>query len=242
MLGELVARLARRPSDGGGVTQTISSFAEDVTRLRLALGCLESRNVRVARFDDPRQAEFQVFSQWEEDGIIQCLLGKVPIAETTFVEFGVADCAESKKRFLLCNDNRRGLVIVECNSLFGSRAAVSVPYRAGYRRSRAHYSNLYYGASLAALCHWASRNDYSLVCTNSAGNNAFFVRNDVRGELRPLSPEEGWVSSRFRESRDQEGALTYLSSQAERLRLIADLPIVDVTSGRQAKIGDFQLG
>ena len=38
------------------------------------------------------------------------------------------------------------IVIVEYNSLFGSRAAVSVPYRADFNRSRAHYSNLYYGA------------------------------------------------------------------------------------------------
>lgn len=55
--------------------------------------------------------EFKVFSQWGEDGIIQRLIDLVPIANRTFVEFGVEDFSESNCRFLLMNDNWRGFVI-----------------------------------------------------------------------------------------------------------------------------------
>ncbi len=83
----------------------------EVERLRLAVGRMESRRVREATFQNVQQAEFQVFSQWGEDGIIQYLLGKVAIENTVFVEFGVQDYSESNTRFLLCNDNWAGLII-----------------------------------------------------------------------------------------------------------------------------------
>jgi hypothetical protein len=72
---------------------------------------MESRRVREPTLQNIKQAEFQVFSQWGEDGIIQYLLGKVAIENTVFVEFGVQDYSESNTRFLLCNDNWAGLII-----------------------------------------------------------------------------------------------------------------------------------
>ncbi len=67
----------------------------DLTQLRLAIGRQEARAVRAAVYPHLRDAEFKVFSQWGEDGIIQYLLGKVPIENTTFVEFGVESYEES---------------------------------------------------------------------------------------------------------------------------------------------------
>src|SRR5579859_7257876 len=70
--------------------------------------------VRLARHFPPaslQEAEFRVFSQWGEDGIIQYLLSKVAIAHDTFVEFGVGNYRESNTRFLLTNNNWRGLII-----------------------------------------------------------------------------------------------------------------------------------
>jgi len=57
------------------------------------------------------------------------------------------------------------------------------------------------------------------------------------GDLRELTPAEGWVNARFRESRDVTGKLTYLSSQAERLAAIAEMPLVDVTTGATTTVG-----
>lgn len=57
------------------------------------------------------EAEFQVFSQFGEDGIIQWLLHHVSIGEKTFIEFGVEDYSEANTRFLLMNNNWTGLVM-----------------------------------------------------------------------------------------------------------------------------------
>jgi hypothetical protein len=58
-----------------------------------------------------RDVEMKVFSQFGEDGIIQYLIGRIPIENDAFIEFGVEDYVESNTRFLLRHDNWRGLVI-----------------------------------------------------------------------------------------------------------------------------------
>lgn len=58
-----------------------------------------------------QEAEFRVFSQYGEDGIIQFLLGHVPIQNRAFVEFGVENYTEANTRFLLLNDNWSGLIL-----------------------------------------------------------------------------------------------------------------------------------
>lgn len=55
--------------------------------------------------------EFQVFSQWGDDGIIQYLTSKIDIPHKTFIEFGVENYTESNTRFLLINNHWTGLVI-----------------------------------------------------------------------------------------------------------------------------------
>lgn len=58
-----------------------------------------------------RDVEFQVFSQFGDDGIIQFLTYQLGITEQTFVEFGVEDYTEANTRFLLVKDKWRGLVL-----------------------------------------------------------------------------------------------------------------------------------
>jgi hypothetical protein len=70
------------------------------------------------------------------------------------------------------------IVIAEYNARFGPQRAVTIPYDPAFTRQRAHYSMIYYGASLAALTQLGKRKGYALVGCNSAGNNAFFVRRD----------------------------------------------------------------
>lgn len=249
-----------------------------------------------------RRAGFKVFSQWDEDGIIQFLIHHVPIANRTFVEFGVENYEESNTRFLLLQDHWQGLVldasaadldyirsdrihwqydlqvrqawitrenidsliatagfgqdlgllsidvngndywiweamrtvrprivIVEYNSLFGLEP-VSVPYREDFDRTTAHFSNQYYGSSLAALDHLARSQGYVLVGSNIWGHNAFFVRADVACELRPLPAHEAYVPSHFRDARSSAGRLTY-AREHERFRLIEHLPVLNVVTG-----------
>jgi len=125
---------------------------------------------------------------------------------------------------------RPRIVVSEYNSLFGPRAAISTPYRRDFQRSLAHRSKMYYGASIAALTHLARERGYSLVGSNSAGNNAFFVRDDCLGDVPAVQPEQAWVAAAFREARSPEGYVEHLRFE-ERVAAIAGLPVVDVISG-----------
>lgn len=55
--------------------------------------------------------EFQVCSQWGEDGIIEWLCHKLPGISRSFIEFGVENFAEGNCRFLIENRGWRGLVM-----------------------------------------------------------------------------------------------------------------------------------
>jgi hypothetical protein len=76
------------------------------------------------------------------------------------------------------------------------------------------------------------------VGSNKAGNNVFFVRKDLLGDLQVVTPKAAWVESQFRESRDVGGELTFLSF-AERLAAVADMPLVNLSDGKQYKIREL---
>lgn len=120
------------------------------------------------------------------------------------------------------------IVVSEYNFRFGANKAVTVPYDAGFIRTKAHYSNIYYGASLKALCILADRKGYTFVGCNSAGNNAFFLRKDLKPEaINEMTVEEGYVRGQFRESRDEKGNLLYLSLEEEQ-KILNSLPLVEI--------------
>jgi hypothetical protein len=297
----------------GAASIQAAQLSTEMDRLRRQVGGLEAGRVRALPPDGVRDAEFQVFSQFGEDGILQFIVGHVPVPleSEVFVEFGVEDYTESNTRFLLVHDNWRGLImdggekhaafvrrtgldwrhdieaktafvdrdningliaaagirgdigllsvdidgndywvleaidavsprilVVEYNSNFGPEAAVTVPYEARFERGRAHWSQLYWGASLSALDALARRKGYALVAGNSAGNNAFWVREDVLGDLPRASIREAYAVSRFRESRDESGALTYVRDHRARLAIIRHLPLWDLEAERTLTIGE----
>ena len=77
--------------------------------------------------------------------------------------------------------------------------------------------------------------------TNSSGNNAYFVRKDKIGKTTPCSVRDGYVESRYRESRDAEGRLTFVAGR-QRLKIIEDMPVYNVENGRVVKIKDLDEG
>jgi hypothetical protein len=286
-----------------------AALPNKIYRIQEALGRIEQR--QTAQCSDFRQAEFRVFSQWGEDGILQYLLRRVPVERPIFVEFGVENYSESNTRFLLTNNQWAGLVIdggvenieyikrdaiywasnlkaehafitkdninellsrngivgdigllsvdidgndywiwqaidtispriviCEYNSHFGPSAEVTIPYDEAFVRETAHFSKIYYGASVAALCSLAAAKGYSLVASNSAGNNIFFVRNDLVGSLPVLSPAQAYRRAQFREYHDEGGRLTYADFET-RLRNISHLPLYDLTTNALKKISDI---
>ena len=70
------------------------------------------------------------------------------------------------------------VVVCEYNAVFGDIYKLTVPYRNNFQRTKAHFSNLYFGASLPALIDLAQRKGYVFAGTNSNGCNAFFICNE----------------------------------------------------------------
>lgn len=256
------------------------------------------------------EVEFSIYSQCGDDGIIQYLVSRLPIANKTFVEFGVENYLEANTRFLLMNNNWSGLimdgsakniefikndkfywqydlkaqeafitaenindlleannitgslgllhididgndywvwkainivdpdiVIMEYNSIFGKDHAWTTPYQADFVRGNAHYSNLYFGSSLKALCMEAEARNMAFIGCNSAGNNAYFVKKEYLDHLsvRALTCEEGYVASKFREGRNEDGSLSFVSGK-QRLKVIEGLPVWNVETEQMEKI------
>jgi hypothetical protein len=88
------------------------------------------------------------------------------------------------------------------------------------------------------MCLAADRKGLAFVGSNRAGNNAFFVRRDLLGDLRTLTPHDGWVDARFRDSRDADGNLTYIGARSARIAAISDQPLVDVATGAVKLVRD----
>lgn len=130
------------------------------------------------------------------------------------------------------------IVICEYENLFGCERAVVTPYAPDFDRQKAHFSMLYGGASLRALDLLAQKKGYTLAGSNSAGNNAFFIRNDLFGPFHAVSPGEAYTPARYRSSRDPEGTLTFLDIREGR-RLVAHLPLLDIETGNTIRVGDL---
>ena len=120
------------------------------------------------------------------------------------------------------------ILVCEFNSLFGAVRKISIPYSDDFNRTEAHYSNLYWGASLPAFKSLAEKRGYALVGINEAVNNAFFVKKDLLNfKVKEKTIEELFEISKYRESRDSLGVLTFLD-HASRLKLIKGLSVYNI--------------
>jgi hypothetical protein len=253
-------------------------------------------------------AEYKVFSQWGDDGIIQFLVEFLDLPQKTFIEFGVENYTEANTRFLLMNNNWSGMiidgspahiehikqldlywkyeltaintfvtaeninntirengfsgeigilhidvdgndywiwkaincvdpiiVIMEYNAVFGSDMPWVTPYKDSFYRTDAHFSNLYFGASLTSLVDLGEEKGYKFIGCNSNGNNAYFIRNDYAGAFKKLSAKEGYVASKFRESRNANGDLTFISGP-DRLKLLQGMEVFNTRLNKIQKI------
>ena len=131
------------------------------------------------------------------------------------------------------------IIICEYNAVFGDMLPVTVPYDENFMRTEKHFSNLYFGASIKALCLLAESKGYSFAGTNSVGNNAFFVRNDKFEKIDQLIKNKKAFPSKFRESRDKDGRLTYLNGM-DRLKTIKNMPVVRLDTNETVELGSIE--
>ncbi len=273
---------------------------------------LSLKNKNLKKIKDLSEVEFQVYSQWGEDGIIDWLVNKSPDIPKSFLEIGTENYKESNTRFLLINKNWDGfiieadkssvkdiksqriywrhnltventfisqnnintiikknniprklgllsldidgvdywilkklsvldpsIIICEYNSLFGQKKAITVPYKNNYIRSNEHFSNLFYGASIRAFINLLKKRNYFFIGTNSAGNNAFFVKQNIWKKINKLITDKKIFESKFRESRNSNGKLTFLNKKKS-LQLIKNKTVIDLKNNKKRKL--FELG
>ena len=87
-------------------------FDEEVQKeLILKAKLLSSKNKNLKKIKNLSEVEFQVYSQWGEDGIIDWLINKFPEIPNSFLEIGTENYKESNTRFLLVNKNWDGFLI-----------------------------------------------------------------------------------------------------------------------------------
>jgi hypothetical protein len=133
---------------------------------------------------------------------------------------------------------RPHLVIVEYNAVFGDLLDLVIPYDPSFVRTKAHYSNLYWGASIGALTRLGLEKGYTLLGSNRAGSNAFFIRNDRACHFLNKISDMSARPSRFREARDHAGKLSLIRGRA-RANMIAECTMIDLASGHRGNLGSF---
>lgn len=218
---------------------------------------IEIEKIVAACASDPKRLEpfgFKVYSQNDEDGIIQEICRRLDIAAGTFCEIGVENGLECNSLYLLhkgwtgcwieANASHTTFIATKFKSIVGrqlrllpkivsaenideclaaaraddrdidllsididgndiylfermtaSPKIVCIEYNAKfpgdivkqqtYDPQKQWTGTDYMGASLKALAQVGAKKGYRLVGTNVTGSNAFFVRNDLAGDLFP---------------------------------------------------------
>lgn len=112
MAPDITARVAATVANSRPAQMVLRRVEALHDDMMLAVGRLECHLMDtrppVGRLED---VEFSVFSQFGEDGIIQYLLRHVKVPDSTFVEVGVGNYRESNTRFLVENNNWRGIAV-----------------------------------------------------------------------------------------------------------------------------------
>jgi len=285
----------------------LRNFQDDFDRVRCENASLTLDHLRTINCIE--DAGLSVFSQFDEDGIIDFILKRIGLNSGTFVEFGVDDFTESNCRFLLearhwsglviegnkkavsrlkrrsfywkndlhvvetfltanninsiiaenceandigilsvdvdgidyyllekCIDFQPKIIITEYNSVLENKLPISVLYDEKFSRWNGNHSPIFYGANLKAFEFLLVSNGYSLISVNSAGNNAFFVRNDLAnsGGLKPCKSDHIFKKRQFSEMKQIAGWV----SDDENVDQMRDYKVMNVQSKTEIKFSD----
>lgn len=130
------------------------------------------------------------------------------------------------------------IVICEYNANFGSKKAMTVPYKDDFYRTSAHHSNLYFGASYKALILLGEKKGYSFIGCNSNGNNMFFVKQEFENYFASL--DVTFVDSKFKEARDGNGELLNVSKE-DLIKIIDEKNVYNLETNEVLAIKELEL-
>jgi hypothetical protein len=139
----------------------IIRIEQKIDKLFLTLGRIELRQLELLKETNIDNWEFQITSQWGEDGIIQYLIKYIEIPNKTFIEFGVESYKECNTRFLLQNNNWNGLIIDGSEKLINEIKA----------------ENIHWKYDLKAVTNFITKENIDNI----------FIENNIKGDIGLLS-------------------------------------------------------
>lgn len=88
------------------------NFLKDqINKIKINQGIKLSQGINEKNLENIDELNFSIFSQFNEDAIIQFLIQNLNIKNKKFVELGVENYSEANTRFLLEKDNWDGLIV-----------------------------------------------------------------------------------------------------------------------------------
>ncbi len=89
----------------------LDEIKKNIDKLKINQGKLLIKDLKDCRLDNLDDFSFSIYSQFNEDGIIQYLINNLDIKNNEFIEIGVENYEEANTRFLLQNNCWKGLII-----------------------------------------------------------------------------------------------------------------------------------
>ena len=123
------------------------------------------------------------------------------------------------------------IAVIEFNSNFGYQKEISVPLIKKFDRTKYHFSNLCYGASIKAIIKLMNKKGFVFIGTNLHRVNAFFVQKKYIKKIKlNLSYKnlKSHTNSNIRESRNRKNKLSYLSEN-NKVKIIKNCKVIDVS-------------
>ena len=136
------------------------------------------------------------------------------------------------------------VAVIEFNANFGDELEITVPNMENFNRTEYHFSNLCFGMSIKAAINLMEKKNYYFIGTNLMRTNAFFISKDYSKDKYFPNIEiknKLTVSDvNFRESRDKNGKLSFLSGK-DKIEKIKECEVIDLSSStkRIIKIKDL---
>ena len=128
------------------------------------------------------------------------------------------------------------VAVIEYNSVFGPDLKITVPDLENFDRTNYHYSNLSFGASLKAIVDLMIDKKFKFVGTNLTRCNAFFITEKYVDKIKTIIPDSknllAHTNSNFRESRDRNGKLNFISGK-DRLKKINECEVINLSNNNE---------
>lgn len=90
---------------------SFEKFKREINKIKINQGKLLCNELKNCTLESLDKHTFSIFSQFNEDGIIQFLINNLDIKNHSFIEIGVENYEEANTRFLLENNCWQGMIV-----------------------------------------------------------------------------------------------------------------------------------